>query len=96
MVVPGSLDTIKDALQYAYNNGAFICPVAGHEKPDGHLYACQSCRVRGWLTPGWYLVPETELRARLMRRAWSYSLWRPTFAKWRMSLWFKSLARSPR
>jgi hypothetical protein len=52
-------DQMKDALQFAFNRGAFPCPMAGRQdKPKDHAWACISCRVRGWLTPGWFLISE--------------------------------------
>lgn len=66
------IDQLKDALQMAANGGAFICPIAGRPKPPDHVRACLACRVREWLTPGWWLYPETEMEARLHARAAEY------------------------
>jgi hypothetical protein len=54
-------ERFKDALQAAFNAGAFICPLAGRDdKPENHARYCQACRVRGWLTSGWYLRPDAD------------------------------------
>lgn len=59
------IDELKDMLQLAANKGAFICPLAGrNDKPEKHDYFCAACRVRGLLTPGWYVAPETEMADR--------------------------------
>lgn len=57
------IDRMKDALQSAFNRGAFICPLAGQDKPDNHVRYCEPCTVRAWLTPGWYLKSDTKLLA---------------------------------
>lgn len=60
-----TVDELKDMLQLAANKGAFICPLAGrNDKPEKHDYFCAACRVRGLLTPGWYVAPETEMADR--------------------------------
>lgn len=44
------VDLMLDALQSAYNSGAFICPLAGRDdKPDNHGHYCEPCSVRAWL-----------------------------------------------
>ena len=58
------IEFMKDALQAAFNSGAFICRWRGiGEKPADHWHWCLPCRVRHWLTPGHYLRPDVELRS---------------------------------
>lgn len=68
-VVPLSVELLKQSLQFAYNAGAFLCPLAGQDKPDAHVDWCQACRVRAWLTPGHFLKPETSFRPDLVAAA---------------------------
>jgi hypothetical protein len=53
-----TVDQLKDAVQFAFNCGAYKCPLAGKEKPVDHASACLSCRIRKALSPERYLKPD--------------------------------------
>ncbi len=62
-----AMDRMLDALQMAYNDGAFQCPLAGRSKPTCHVNYCQACEVRNWLVGKRFVIAETETQARRQR-----------------------------
>lgn len=44
------IEDMKDALQLAFNDGAFHCPMAGRERSPEHVRVCTACSVRAMLT----------------------------------------------
>jgi hypothetical protein len=55
-----TVDQLKDAVQYAFNHGAYVCPLAGKDKPEDHAIHCQACRIRKALSDERYLKPEGD------------------------------------